>query len=229
VIFIRGEREMKKWFSLVLVGLFIAFGGQVKADDIVINNYSFETPDLDHDGDWTGLDPDGNWGWGCSIPSGGGIAIIDPTSSHLVPSNGVQYALVTSSQVGYAYQTLGEQVQTGMTYTLTGSFGKYSGDNAGSLGLYTEGGDQLVLSASSNPVLNSWDPLTVTYIADSTHNGENLQIRLYFGGTGYGAWDNIHLTQTSPDNPVPLPGAVWLLGSGLAGLGLVRRKWGLKA
>lgn len=27
----------------------------------------------------------------------------------------------------------------------------------------------------------------------------------------------------------PIPGAVWLFGSGLAGLGLLRRKWGMKA
>jgi hypothetical protein len=217
---------MKKWFLLLLVCLFMAFAGQVKANEISIVNYSFEDPDKP-DGSWTGsYGSIPSWTWVKIGTSGGGSAVKDPGSGDTFqPIDGGQYGLEWCGSGGYLYQTLpDDQVQTGMTYTLTGYFGQYDqyGTVAGTLGLYTANGTPLVVSASFQPSGWSWNSLTVTYVANSTYAGETLQIRLNLnaGGSGYAAWDDIHLTKT---NPVPLPGAILLLGSGLAALGSL--KW----
>jgi hypothetical protein len=217
---------MKKLFLLLLVCLFMAFAGQVKANEISIVNYSFETPDIAN-GSWNGPSgPIPSWTWVKIGGSGGGSAVKDPGSGDTFqPIDGGQYGLEWCGSGGYLYQTLlGEQVQTGMTYTLTGYFGQHNekGTAAGTLGLYTANGTPLVVSASFQPSGWSWDSLTVTYVANSTYAGETLQIRLNLSGVSgnYAAWDDIHLTKT---NPVPLPGAILLLGSGLAVLGSL--KW----
>ena len=69
---------------------------------------------------------------------------------------------------------------------------------------------------------SQWATLTSTFV----YQGSSPSAMLYLLGTGasdsYGALvDNISLVQTSP---TPVPGAVWLLGSALAGLACFKRK-----
>ena len=74
----------------------------------------------------------------------------------------------------------------------------------------------------ANTIANDWATYTSTFL----YTGDTGQVTLALAGGGksdsYGALvDNVSVT---PKNATPIPGAVWLLGSGLLGLVGLRRK-----
>ena len=65
--------------------------------------------------------------------------------------------------------------------------------------------------------------------AGLSFKGDMAQMQAFYGiwgadGGGNVALSNITVTGTLAGNPVPIPPAIWLLGSGLLGLAAVRRK-----
>jgi hypothetical protein len=70
----------------------------------------------------------------------------------------------------------------------------------------------------------SWDIWEYTYSISSTYfiNGQNI-IRAFAEDHGGGTFFDMMLT--AEVNPVPIPGALWLLGSGLMGLIGIRRRF----
>ena len=60
-------------------------------------------------------------------------------------------------------------------------------------------------------------------LANSWQPGEILDIK-FQGAFGFKSYDAFAITADLSANPIPLPGAVWLFGSALAGLGGMRKK-----
>lgn len=213
-----GERTMKKKLLLLLLAAGLVFGGQADADEITVLNNSFEEPDVVDGSSYFNINiPDWYYGggtqsqWGLRNPVAGDFVDPVPDGNNVLFLGGFGTSM---------NQNLAETIQAGSTYTLTGYVSNFLSTQyaSGILQLLTEDGDELA-AAYTTSYSGNFLPLTATYVADSSHDGEKLLIRLlnWDPRYGFGIWDDIHLTKTTPE-VVPLPGAVWLLGSGLLGL-----------
>lgn len=134
-----------------------------------------------------------------------------PDGSHFATDNG-----------GTIYQTLSSNLLPG-DYTLTVYVGhrKDVGFLGYTVALYA-GGNELVSDSSLTPGRGQWLADTLNYhaTAGSPGIGQPIQIRLVSNGI-QADFDNVSLEYSSP---VPITGSMLLLGSGLAGLMIFRRK-----
>jgi hypothetical protein len=216
----------KQAFCLI-VAIILMFGINIaNASPISINNPSFEEP-THTDGGFTAVAT----GWVVTGDSG----TWNPTTAQISqgPTDGLQ---VGFSNNGGLSQTLSAVLTANMRYTLMvdvlsrtdGFFHRESG-----LELLTAEGTQLAatilgpITAGNNGLLS----LTFVASANDPNLGKNLKITLLGIGGPQSDWDNVRLdaTPTITPNPVPLPGAIWLLGSGLVGILGMRKRLNSKA
>lgn len=178
----------------------------------------------------------GNDGWFISdnVPApnnGPGFSTI--TSGQVAPAQGAQQLTVFSDYMnaGNWVETLVYQKQT-ISITDVGSTWNFTFD--------VKQGDQM-LDSSSNAFLKTttsvstldttafgsdWGTQTLSLEIDNSLVGQLLQFGFSTTATGYTPsgmlYDNINFSSTSA---VPIPGAVWLMLSGLVGLvGMARRR-----
>lgn len=193
---------MKKIYSAVLLSLLFSFAFVTLS---WASTYTFTPPspyedldDLDHYKYYT-------WGLNWDVPAGevvvGANLFFDDIRNYNDSDNDLYVHLLDSVAVGVAIFT----------------------DNQG-------GGDNF---AGDGVLLNHWQNLPST-AQDITYNfsaAELVSLSSYLadGNFGFGFDPDCHfynngITFTVETAPVPIPGAVWLLGSGMLGLLVVRRK-----
>ena len=203
---------MKKNCFAIGLFLFVLFGtsSQIFASSITVSNGGFENPSLANYAATINNIP----GWS----GGAGFGVWDPHDTAAFPANVPEGENVAYNNRTYITQTVTHDVILGMTYVLKVEVGdSLSADFPGYTVELLAGGNIVGSENSLVPTDGTFLTSTVSWTADD-HVGESLGIRLTSaGGSTY--FDDVRL------DAVPIPGAVWLLGSGLIGLVAVRRKF----
>ena len=200
----------------------------------IIDNISVINPSFEQNvATLTGSDTHGSWnfsidGWDISAANSGGTWLPNGTTfSSPVP----QGSYVAFSNGGVISQGLGDTIASTGTYTLTVYVGHrndvwptVSFPNVPYfIGLFsgaTFTGTNVLVSSYEPVSVGQWKAVTLTYTPSSGDPiGQQLGIFLYSAGIQVD-FDKISLTRTY--EIVPLPTSMLLLGSGLAGLGLLR-------
>lgn len=225
--------------SLAFVLATFLWAGTAQAASIAITNPGFEDPVLvDGDFEWSLYPFSGTsvGGWTTAGGVGSAAGIINPTTDFFSAGapEGNNVGFLISYNSAWLIQTLTATYQEGETYTLTALVG--DADNRDlkgfNIGLYSGG---LVSTGGSLPVPadDGFALVMATVVADASMAGQPIEIRLYSSSLTLDDdpdsadrgvfFDDVRLTTTAP---VPVPAAVWLFGSALAGLGWLRRKQG---
>ncbi len=153
----------------------------------------------------------------------------------LIQSDVTQTVRLSASVVGGQFPSkFGISLYEGMDNRLSGGWSHHGGWNAG----YVAGDT----SAANLAKVNSNNPMDITgltfldFIDSSglgTHGGDVLEFTaeagkiytVHIGGRAGGSWNGVKASYALNVAAVPVPGAVWLFGSAMAGMtAMVRRK-----
>lgn len=157
------------------------------------------------------------------------------TDIGLIRSDVTQTVRLSASVVGDAFPSLfGISLYKGMDNRLAGGWSHHGGWNAGYVAGDTSAAN-LALINSNNP--NDIPGLIFQNFIDSSglgpHGGTYLEFEaqanqvytVLLGGRAGGSWNGVKASYALDVAAVPVPAAVWLFGSAMAGmLGLSRRK-----
>jgi hypothetical protein len=224
---------MKRYFanwclSLVcLTCLTLGVQGAAWATSISINNPSFESQALSA-GDYTvGVIT----GWTVSDPDNTGVwrPVIGPRDySNPVPGPvNVAWAWNNST----ISQVLSATIMPNYEYTLQVYVGTWDAttNNFYKIELVEAGSNTVLASATGVDPTDAFTPVQVTYFSDNHYIGNNLEIVLSSLNGVCGTETNFDLvTLDAHSYSVPIPGALLLFGTGLSGLGFLRRRLALK-
>jgi len=203
------------WLVAVAV-LMLAIPVSVWAGSIPINNPSFESG-----------------GTGSTIPgwnkdSGAVIGIYSPSAFPSVP-DGYYVAYVTGASMS---QVLTATVHHGYQYSLDFFVGGIFPDDFPSytvqLAARDGGGvDHVLNQYSGTAPSHTFNHIFLSYTADSTYDGDLLKI-IVSSPVNETNFDMFSLSYTEPPPPppplTPIPSTLLLLGSGLLGISLLRRR-----
>ena len=145
------------------------------------------------------------------------------------PAGGGSQSLYLDTATEAYQNVLMGPLQTGFAYTLTGdALGRGNGaNNAETFSLYTEGAGgapgTLLASQSYLPSAGSFDPATVTYLANGTESGLDIVLSHNYVPGLQGEFGNIALDASAAPEPSQV-GMLALIGLGLSGLLLRARK-----
>lgn len=157
------------------------------------------------------------------------------TDIGLIRSDVTQTVRISASVVGDAFPSkFGISLYKGMDNRLAGGWSHHGGWNAGYVAGDTSEAN-LAKVNSNNPI--DIPGLTFVNFIDSSglgvHGGTYLEFEaqanqiytVLLGGRAGGSWNGVKASYALDVAAVPVPGAVWLFGSAMAGmLGLSRRK-----
>ena len=205
--------------------------GSASAAMISVVNGDIETDTPSNGNAHHGLWSEGISGWqmmgsntfkaGSFAPNMSGTTVFNSSPSNM----GSNIAWLTDGSG--AYQTLTEVITGGTSYTLTALFGNRNdigGGIGGQFGFYAGDVSNIIaLSDITDPGDGEWSEqsFTVTAAMLASYVGEQLGI-VIFGSGNQLNFDEVRV-EGAPDQ-VPLPAAVWLFGSALAGGSLVARR-----
>ena len=193
----------KKILTGFIIVLFLGLTGAARANLITNGDFSLSVPNNGTGNGWTAANNDSLGGW----QTNGG----NPSGTFILNSNG---ASNTDPSISQSVSGL----IVGTTYRL-------SGDYAYVLWGGKKGPNSFAVDINSNTYTfdylgDSWHSFLIDFEADSSTITINLRAEINGDDTPYKV-DNINLTSM----PTPIPGAIWLLGSGFVGLiGLKRKK-----
>ena len=200
------------------IGLFLCFllviNSQVLASSITVSNSGFEDQKI---GNGAFASPVTGWS-GTS-----GIGAFNPTTGHFPDEapegdNIAYVGLAAAPSTIYSLtQTTTHSVILGQTYVLQVEVGHgLTADFPGYTVALLAGGNPVSTENALTPTAGTFLTSTVSWTADS-HAGDVLGIRLSSANQTY--FDDVRL------DAVPIPSALWLLGSGLIGIVGIRRKF----
>lgn len=220
---------MKKNLPGVILGLclitamILVVKGTALATPITINNYSFE--------DQTFSDGTGSTnsisGWTLSPLGGGGVWNPAPPQYGGVVPDGNNMAYVWEPAL-----TISQIISATVTPNYKYSLSVYVANDNNPVGNYTiqlvahdATSDVVLASATGTPPTGHFALVNLpSYTAtDPNQYSKSIEIKLLSSG-----W-RLHFDDVQLDGTlVPLPSTMLLLGSGLVGLALLRRRWSLK-
>ena len=202
----------------LIVGVFLL--GTAHADNIAINNPSFESPvqvaGVYNEGSVDGWTLKGNDGGVWYPVTGSYFTGPVPDGNQILYLDG-----------GSVSQTLSSVLTGGDTYTLSidvghRSDGSWSSDYTIAL---LAGSITLVSGGGFDPGAGLWGAYTLSYTATagSPSLGQSLAVELSLNSGSQTDFDNVTLSAAAA--PVPLPSAFLLFGPGLVGLAAIRRRF----